>query len=435
MPTALHVPLNQRVEFLSEEWFAAARGFLSGRSDNLGSDVSYGECFVYSDPPAHLTADRGGAGYTLRIRDGQIDLTPGESDDVDYKEMADYNQALALACTVVDGRGDRWTRARREFDHRYGPDARSTKGVRPSDGALRALLDEMHDHLARRTVPNPDLDQRIGALGLATQRDSLDEVGYAIVESAITEDFADEIKAALNAKIDETSGAGSHGLNSGSDGSAGRLLERDQIFEATAQHPVALALAEHVVGKGCLLSTILGFRKAAGDDTHIVHVDYPLVHEPYPDLSLAATTIWALEDFTEESGPTLVVPGSYKRNREPRAGEGDGELVPIIMPKGSIAIWRGNTWHSARVRTAPGFRTTLHQTYCRLYTRSVDGYMDVDPAILARNPPVMATLCGLDDLFEKGTAEGPYKDGVIYARKYFLSQRGGSARPQSMSTS
>jgi ectoine hydroxylase-related dioxygenase (phytanoyl-CoA dioxygenase family) len=190
-------------------------------------------------------------------------------------------------------------------------------------------------------------------------------------------------------------------------------------------------LQDHVVGKGNLLAITTGIRKGPGDDTHIVHVDYPLIAEPFPQYTLMCTSIWALEDFDVPCGPTAVVPGSFRRyNRNPKPGEGKDELVPIVMPKGSIALWRGNTWHSAIVRTAPGQRVTLHQTYCRLYVRPVDSYLNIDPAILGRNGPALTTLCGLDDLFEKSTDEGPFMEGVAYARQNYVLQDSASPPPE-----
>jgi ectoine hydroxylase-related dioxygenase (phytanoyl-CoA dioxygenase family) len=393
-----------------------------------GTGSRYAVAFIYTDAPPHLGCPGNTAAFTITIDGCEAEVAEGVAGVVDRRETADYNQACAIATTVVGGRPDALQRACRELKFRHGPRAWVVEGPPPQSAAIARILEDLHDHMARRTIVNPDLEQRIGQLGLTKQRDELDDAGFTVMADAISPAFADEIRDNLNERIDETSGFGSHGLNSTNDGSAGRLLERHPLYEQTVVHPWVNAMADHVVGRGCLLSTIMGFRKGAGDETHVVHVDYPLVQEPYPAYSLAVTTIWALDDFTPESGPTLVVPGSHRRNREPRAGEGDDELTPILMPKGSIAMWRGNTWHSSRVRTAPGLRTTLHQTYCRIYTRSIDGYMDIEPVILERNPPQLASLCGLDDVFEKATVTGPFTDGAAYARRYYLPQRGGHAR-------
>jgi hypothetical protein len=380
---------------------------------------------VYTDAPEALAWPDNRAAFCLRIRNGNVHTEEGETDDVDLKLTADYNQVLSLHTTVAAGELAIMERARRELVHRHGPDALTTKGDMPPSPTLRAVLADVHDHMAKRTVSNPDLDHRIRHLGLTANREDLDEKGYTILEGAISPEFADDIRSALSGLIDETCGEGSHGLRGPEgQGTAGRLIERGRIFEQTVQHPWLLAMMEHAVGRGCLLATTLGLRKAAGDDTHRIHVDYPLIQEPFPVYSLSSTSIWALEDFDESCGPTMVVPSSYRENRWPAPGQDDRDVIPIHMPKGSIAIWRGNTWHSASIRSAPGYSVTLHQTYSRLYVRSIDGYMDIDPTILDRNGPPFATLCGLDDIFEKATNMGPNIEGAVYATQYIEHYRG-----------
>lgn len=428
MPTKLTVPLQQRVEFASKAWLRERDNYLEARlleAPGAFEHVAYSASYAYTDAPEALRWPDNRAAFHLRINGTAIESGRGDADDVDYKESADYNQAIAVATTVAAGEPDLVERARRELQHRHGTDAFVTKGEPPSAPALVEVMQDVHDHMARRTIANPNLAHRIEHLGLARNRDELDEKGYTILEGAISEEHADQIRTELLKEIDETSGPESHGLNKpGQQGTAGRLIERGRLFEQTAQHPWVVAMAEHMVGRGCLLSTILGLRKAPGDDTHKIHVDYPLIQEPFPTYSLFCTSIWALDGFDEGSGPTLVVPGSYRENRWPASGIDDGNAVPIHMSKGSVAIWRGNTWHSAQVRSNPGFRVTLHQTYGRMYVRSIDGYMDIDPAILDRNAPGFATLCGLDDMFEKSNDAGAHIEGAVYAMQYLDNYRG-----------
>ena len=425
MATKPPVALSARVELASKAWLAEAQAFLEARLREKAGELG-GERtslrYVFEDAPAHLGCPGNRAVVSIRLDAGGVRVSDETSSDADRTETAGYDQGLAIMTTVSAGDPRNLARAHRELAHRHGEGAWRTKGELPKSPIVRAALDDLHDHMARRTVTDPDLDHRIQHLGLAANRAELDDTGYTILRNAISDVLADEIRAALNRAIDETKGADAHGLGVGKDGSVGNLLVRGRVFEEAAQHPWLLALQDYVVGKGCLLSISTGIRKSAGDVTHIVHVDYPLVDEPFPQNTLMATSIWALEEFDVASGPTAVVPGSYRRyNRNPKPGEGTEELVPIVMPKGSIAMWRGNTWHTAIVRTKPGQRVTLHQTYSRLHVRPIDFYLNVDPAVLARNGPALTTLCGLDDLFEKSTDEGPYLEGVAYARQHYVA--------------
>ncbi|MBV9256279.1 MAG: phytanoyl-CoA dioxygenase family protein, partial [Actinobacteria bacterium] len=200
---------------------------------------------------------------------------------------------------------------------------------------------------------------------------------------------------------------------------AAHLLGRGELFEEIAVHPWVLTLAEKLAGPGCLLGQSLAFTKAKGIDTHDLHSDYALVPEPFPEQCLNVTSIWALDDFTETSGSTVVVPGSHKRNCHPTADASTAHAVKIIMPKGSVALWHGATWHGAAVRQDDGDRLSLHNSYFRYFTRPFDSYLDIDPAVLERNSPTVTTLCGLDDPFEKNSFKGPNRERLNYARRNY----------------
>ncbi|MBS0421043.1 MAG: phytanoyl-CoA dioxygenase family protein [Proteobacteria bacterium] len=426
MSTKPPVPLIDRVELASQPWRAEAQGFLERRlrqPDVQLYGARYSICRVLENAPPHLGLAGNRATLTISIDGNGVRVSEEETPGVDRTESADYNQALAVVTTVSAGEPSNLERAHRELAYRHGAGSWRVAGDPPSSPVIRELLSDLHDHMARRTVTNPDLDHRIRHLGLEANRAQLDEQGYTILRNAVSHEYADEVCAALNKAVDETRGVGAHGVGTGRDGAVGNLLVRGRVFEETAQHPWVLALQDHVVGKGCLLSITTGIRKGPGDNTHVVHIDYPLIEEPLPHYSLNCTSIWALEDFDEISGPTAVIPASHRRyNRTPVPNENAHELIPVLMPKGSIALWRGNLWHSALVRTKPGRRVTLHQSYSRIYVRTLDWYRDIDPRILERNGPALTTLCGLDDVFEKSTDAGPYAEGITYARRNYVLQ-------------
>ncbi len=61
---------------------------------------------------------------------------------------------------------------------------------------------------------------------------------------------------------------------------------------------------------------------------------------------------------------------------------------------------------------------TLHNTYSRMFMRPIDDYSRISSAVVRRNPPQLATLCGLDDLFGKSDESGPFMRGHTYAQRY-----------------
>jgi ectoine hydroxylase-related dioxygenase (phytanoyl-CoA dioxygenase family) len=311
--------------------------------------------------------------------------------------VGDYNCAIPVATTVYGDDPEVGARAERESKHRAGAKHLKLVGTVP-DAPIMQMLHGLHDHLARRTIDNVDIEQRIAALGLERHAAELAVDGYTIIEKAVSEAMADEVADAIHRIHDENPDAPGFRANV--------LLERGRIFEEAAQHPLVMALVERLIGRGCLMFQSNCIRKAAGMETHQLHADYLGIPEPFPAYPVEVTSIWALEDWTMDAGPTVFVPGSFREKRRPKADEVT-PAVPLLMPKGSIALWDGATWHSASPRTKEGERVSLHNAYCRMELRSLEHYLEIDPMIVQRNPPRFSSLCGLDDFYSRNTHTGP----------------------------
>lgn len=149
-----------------------------------------------------------------------------------------------------------------------------------------------------------------------------------------------------------------------------------------------------------------------------LHDDYVLVRDPFPPYCLEATSIWALQDFDLPAGPTAVVPGSHRKGHHPPNNYfGDIDAFSnknLEMPKGSIGVWPGATWHGARTRLADGERVTLHNSFCRVFMRDIERYTrNIDPAILDRNPPILTTMTGHDSIYSMNTETDIHYEGLL----------------------
>jgi ectoine hydroxylase-related dioxygenase (phytanoyl-CoA dioxygenase family) len=130
-----------------------------------------------------------------------------------------------------------------------------------------------------------------------------------------------------------------------------------------------------------------------------------MVPEPYPEFAMTGVGVWALEDWTRQSGPTWIVPGSHLKRRGPRPGEGMEEGIPIEMPKGSVVYFTHGVWHWQGDRSEPGERVTLHAHFNRGILRGLEPKR-VDVQMMHRNAPRLGEMLGEDDWFDKLTAEG-----------------------------
>src|SRR5262245_42743473 len=171
MPTTQPVALKDRVEFASDAWLAEAERYLRDRVGQASGgleDARWVASAVFTDAPAHLGWPKDRAAFRISVDRTTVEVAKGELDDVDRKDTADYHMALAVITTVAGDEPAALERARREFAHRHGPDAWVTKGELDPTPAVRQIFSDLHDHMARRTISDADVEDRIARLGLAT---------------------------------------------------------------------------------------------------------------------------------------------------------------------------------------------------------------------------------------------------------------------------
>jgi ectoine hydroxylase-related dioxygenase (phytanoyl-CoA dioxygenase family) len=402
------VDVAQRVEFLSDGWMDVARRYLQHAVDTepelASAKVSVCESFTDAPPGLGLPGDR--AVWHFRLDRGRVDVGRSELAGADVRVDGDYQTTLALAQTVYAAGPEAAQRARRELEHRCGPDALRVIGSLDPDAPATKAIGGLHDHLAAHTIENPDFEHRVRRLGLERQVAELAEQGYTVIERVVSEEMADELREVVQREV-----LAHHPFTTNG------LLLRDRLFEEVALHPLAGTAAESVVGRGFLLGAMSGTYKEAGPGAIGLHADYPLIRNPFPEFGLIAVACWVLEDWTEEVGPTWVIPGSHRRKRSPSRDDTRDGGVPILCPKGSIALWGNGVWHWQGDRTAPGARVTIHVTYNRLFVRPLDDFSAVDDEMYARNPPAFSTLMGRDDPFGKSSYTGHDSARFAYAAR------------------
>jgi len=388
------ITLPHHVEFLSERWLEEADRFwreaVPARKAKLGGRAfSVSERFT--DAPPHLKLPGDAASWTLRFDGETATIARGFDADADLTVEADYQAGLHLAQFVgilaPGGAEEMW----REATHMSGKDAFCVRGSLPDEASR--LLGLFHDHMARRTVENPDLEHRARRLGLTGKIRDMDEQGFVVLERAITPALADVLRAATRAAMSSEQSL----LDS--------WLYLGRPFERLIVNPLLMTLIDASLGRCAQVATLGALLRGPGPGQIDIHTDYTDIPEPYPEYALSGVAVWALEDWTVASGPTWIVPKSHRRRRAPRPGEGLDEGVPIEMPKGSVVFFTQGVWHWQGPRTQPGERVTLHPHFNRNFLRSIDPKRP-DVSLIARNPPRLGEMLGLDDGFDKLTPTG-----------------------------
>ena len=105
------------------------------------------------------------------------------------------------------------------------------------------------------------------------------------------------------------------------------------------------------------------------------------------------STIWAITDFTEENGATLVVPGSHKwdKNRTPV----DEEIKSAEMSAGSVFIYTGSVMHGGGANKTSENRLGVFLHYAPNWLRQEENqYLSCPPSIAKDLAPELRDLMG-----------------------------------------
>ncbi len=202
------------------------------------------------------------------------------------------------------------------------------------------------------TESAPDVDRVVADLG--TQ-------GVAVVEGALDADEVASLRAALDPLIADTP----QGRNP---------------FEGF----------DRVIGPHTL-SSIIGIDIGPGEVAQELHYDaaaYPLARSHG---EVVVNVMWALDDFTDQNGATLLYPGSHLwSDGHPPPGAAP---LQATMQAGSALLWTGRVVHGANLTGRP--RLGLVTEYVAGWLRPHENIQASIPVEVARTmPPRLQELIG-----------------------------------------
>ncbi|MFI7643113.1 phytanoyl-CoA dioxygenase family protein [Nonomuraea sp. NPDC049400] len=97
---------------------------------------------------------------------------------------------------------------------------------------------------------------------------------------------------------------------------------------------------------------------------------YP-VPRPRPELSVA--TVWAIDDFAEANGATVLIPGSHRWPDGRTPTDADFRLA-AAMPAGSCVLFVGTLWHGGGANHSAAPRLAATAQYCQPWLRTQEAF-------------------------------------------------------------
>lgn len=199
----------------------------------------------------------------------------------------------------------------------------------------------------------------------------LHENGYVIIENLVSKEAVEEIKEAMLPFMEYDGRNDFEGYKTRRMYS---VIERSFACNPLIDHPLILALLDSVLMQNYLLSQMQAINVYPGEVRQPLHHDDSFYPIPRPRAPFGAATIWAIDDFTEDNGATMVIPKSHLWGERNPADIDPGELIPAVMPAGSVLFFYGTTMHCAGANNSGQPRMAVTAQYCEPWARQQENF-------------------------------------------------------------
>ncbi len=220
----------------------------------------------------------------------------------------------------------------------------------------------------------------------------LKENGYVILKDRLAEEKLRKIRTELKSLHEEAPKGTSH-FGGFETERVYNLVARTRALDELYLLPELLAIVESHLDDQIQLSIVSSVNLLPGQSAQSFHRDdayYPL---PRPHMPLNVNAMWAIDDFTEENGATLLVPNSHvSASDQPVSGH---KTVKALMPAGSVVIYDGSLFHAGGHNQTVNSRMGLTVLYCRAWLRQQENqFLGVPPALAKHLPRPLQKLIG-----------------------------------------
>ena len=150
------------------------------------------------------------------------------------------------------------------------------------------------------------------------------------------------------------------------------LFAKTRGWDELATDPLLLGVLDEVLGH-YQLSGPVGIDIGPGESPQGLHRDDVVYPIPWPHPQVVLNTMWALDDFTEDNGSTLIVPGSHRTAPTDRPPIEDA--ITATMPAGSVMFYVGTVWHGGGANHTHQRRLGVILEYCASWVRAQENHI------------------------------------------------------------
>lgn len=138
----------------------------------------------------------------------------------------------------------------------------------------------------------------------------------------------------------------------------------DDYFLKLATHPLVMAVTRKLLGENFILMAQNAIINRPADEHYQVTWHRDLNYQHYiSSRPLAFSALYAIDNFTEETGGTWVIPCTHKSEPFPSEEFVQRHRKQIIAPAGSILLLDPMVYHRAGVNRSKGVRRSVNHIY------------------------------------------------------------------------
>ena len=163
------------------------------------------------------------------------------------------------------------------------------------------------------------------------------------------------------------------------------------------------------------LPELLAIVDGTVSDTAILHLQNGLVLPSFPEGAVPATfqttfhqdfprhlegyvasvnVFFAIDEFREDNGATLLVPGTHQRRDRPADAYLRRGAVPSVCPAGSMLLFDSTLWHAAGANVSGADRLAINHQFTRSFIKQQMDYVRAlgNEKVLAQPPRTQQLL-------------------------------------------
>lgn len=173
------------------------------------------------------------------------------------------------------------------------------------------------------------------------------------------------------------------------------LLAKAPSVALLVENAAVLALIDAFLWKTYLLWGALAINLHPGETRQDYHCDDEAGAPPRPRPAQGMSTMWALDDFTQENGATEIIPGSHAWGPDESPEPKDPRSYKALMSAGSVLVWQGSLFHRGGANRTDRTRLGVTIQYCQPWLRQIENMvLAVPPAKAVQYSPRVREMLG-----------------------------------------